>query len=383
MRKFCILCGGKLFDKPLYVFENMPAEAQNLPDVKQLEEDKPINYNFKQCSKCGLTQFDCDPVSYYKDSTRAGERCEALKDLRRKQYSYMIEKFSLQGKKIIEIGAGKGGFLLTLQEMSEYNIKAYGIEYNRDFVETARKYVGDCIFQGDVENVNTIVRETPFDAFVSFAYPARLMKPNDMMQWIYNNTTEDAVGLIQVPSLEHLMSATGFYDITRDHIAYYDRNTLSFLIQKNGFEVIEMDEVSELYIYAYVKKRKSLQISDMWAGVKTLRDEVVQFVSDHKGRGEKIAIWCAGHFAFTLLSVTGMAENISYVIDNAVYKQGKYTPATHVKIVAPEYYKKEPVDVIMILGPIYVAEIVDEIKRKCSRDIVIASVDKNGLHCIP
>lgn len=382
MREHCILCGEKLFKKPLYVFNNMPSEAQNLPSIEQLDYEKPIDYNFKQCSKCGLAQFDCEPVSYYKDSTRAGERCEVLKELRRNQYSYMIEKFYLKGKKILEIGAGKGGFLLTLKEMSEYQIQAFGIEYNHDFVEIAKEYVGDCIYQGDVEDINTKICEAPFDAFVSFAYPARLMDPNAMMQWAYNNTTEDAVGLIQVPSLEHLLSSTGFYDITRDHIAYYDRSSLSFLLNKNGFEIIEMGEVSELYIYAYVRKRKPLQLDKMWSGVHKLGEEVKKFVSDYRNSDKRIAVWCAGHFAFTVLSTTGIENEIEYVIDNAEFKQGKYTPASHIKIVAPEYYKENPVDVIMILGPIYVAEIVDEIKSLCKEDIVIASVDKNGLHCI-
>lgn len=382
MRERCLLCGEKLFDKPLYVFENMPSEAQNLPSIDQLDNEKAINYNLRQCSKCGLAQFDCEPVSYYKDSTRAGERCEVLKELRRNQYSYMIENFSLQGKKIVEVGAGKGGFLLTLKEMTEYHIQAYGIEYNREFVNIGRASVGDCIYQGDVEDVNTKIEVAPFDAFVSFAYPARLMDPNAMMQWVYNNTTEDAVGLIQVPSLEHLLSSTGFYDITRDHIAYYDRSSLSFLLNKNGFEVIEIGDVSELYIYAYVRKRKPFQLEEMWSGVHELGEEVKEFVSEYRNCGKKIAVWCAGHFAFTVLSTTGIEKEIEYVIDNAEFKQGKYTPASHIKIVAPEYFNENPVDVIMILGPIYVTEIVDEIRNLCGEVIVIASVDKNGLHCI-
>ena len=130
MRKHCIVCGEKLIEKPIYVCKNMPAEAQNLPDESNLESDISMDINLCQCSGCGLVQFDCEPVSYYKDSTRAGERCQALIDLRKQQYTHLIEKYCLQGKKILEVGAGKGGFLKTLKEMSEYSIQEYGIENN-------------------------------------------------------------------------------------------------------------------------------------------------------------------------------------------------------------------------------------------------------------
>lgn len=138
MRKKCLVCGAPLFDEPLFVCRNMPAKSQDLPTAENLEEDKPVNFNLCQCTGCGLVQFNCNPVPYYLDSTRAGERSNVLIQLRRKQYKSFIETYNLQGKKIIEIGAGKGGFLRTLREMTEYNIKEFGIEHNKEFVHTAQ-----------------------------------------------------------------------------------------------------------------------------------------------------------------------------------------------------------------------------------------------------
>ena len=171
---------------PLYICRSMPGVSQNLPTSENLEQDVPIDLNLCQCSGCGLVQFDCEPVSYYKDSTRAGERCEALIALRQNQYKHLIETYHLQKKKILEVGAGKGG---------------------------------------------------------SFAYPARLIDPNTMLQCVFNSLVEDGVGLIMVPSMEHLLSSEGFFDIVRDHIAYYSEDTLRFLLQKNGFDVLEHGEV--------------------------------------------------------------------------------------------------------------------------------------------
>ncbi len=379
-RDKCIVCGAKLYDTPIYICKNMPAISQDLPTEKELKYDKPIDFELCQCTGCGLVQFNNAPVSYYRDSTRAGERCDVLIELRKMQYKHMIETYNLYGKKLIEIGAGKGGFLKTLKELTEYGIQEYGIEYNSDFVRIAREVEGVNAQQGNPESADTVIEGAPFDAFTSFAYPARLIDPNAMMQCIYNNTSKDVIGLIMVPSMEHLLSTGGYYDITADHIAYYDIDSLRFLVQKNGFEIIEHGEVADVYIYAYVRKRQKYDLDDVWADVTSLTNEVSAYVQKEKAQGRKIAVWCAGHFAFTVLSMIDSHNAIDYIIDNAEFKKDRYSPATHIPIKGPEYFIEHPVDTIMILGPMYVEEIVKEIHMKCSADVDVTTVDKTGLH---
>ena len=51
-------------------------------------------------------------------------------------------------------------------------------------------------------------------------------------------------------------------------------------------------------------------------------------------------------------------------------------------IVGPEYFAKEPVDTIIILGPIYIDEIMKEIKEKCSSDVSIAVMNRDGIRIV-
>jgi len=363
----------------LYICKNMPAVSQNLPTQDELEFDKPVDFELCQCTGCGLVQFNNEPVTYYRDSTRAGERSDVLIDLRRKQYKHMIETYHLQGKKLVEIGAGKGGFLKTLKELSGYGIQEYGIEYNSDFVRIAKEREGVNVQQGNPECADAIINGAPFDAFTSFAYPARLIDPNAMMQCIYNNTTDNTVGLIMVPSLEHLLSAGGYYDITADHIAYYDIDALRFLVQKNGYEIDKYGEALGVYIWAYIRKRRKYDFHTIWNGVDNLANEVSYFVRTETRQGRKVAVWCAGHFAFTVLSMIQEPNHIEYIIDNAEFKKNRFSPATHIPIKGPEYFAEHPVDSIMIFGPMYVDEIIKEIREKCSKVIKIVFVDKMGL----
>lgn len=379
MRKKCIVCGAPLFDDPIYVCRNMPAKSQDLPIRQNVDEDFPIDFNLCQCTGCGLVQFDCEPVAYYKDSTRAGERSGVLIELRKKQYKKLIENYNLSGKKIIELGAGKGGFLKTLKEMTEYGIKEYGIENNPDFVKCARDKYGVNVFHINPESDEWTLDGAPFNAFCTFAYPARLLDPNAFLRGISRNLVDEGVGLVMVASLEHLLERGGFYDITADHIAYYNKDTLTFLLEKNGFIVEEIEEVATVYICATVKKRKPIDLNGIWHYVDEMSDEIRGYIEKERLAGRKIAAWCAGHFAFTILSTTGISGNISYIIDNASFKQGKFAPASHVPIVSAEHFRNNPVDTIMILGPMYIDEIVKEIYAKCSESIKIVSVDKEGI----
>lgn len=256
------------------------------------------------------------------------------------------------------------------------------IEYSSEYVQSARDIEGVNVQQGNPECAETVIKGAPFDAFTSFSYPAKLIDPNAMLQCVYKNTTNDAVGLIVVPSLEHLLSASGFFDVTIDHAAYYDASSLKFLLQKNGFEVLEIGEEAGVYNYAYVRKRKKYDLANTWLGVETMITKVASFVANEKKQGRKIAAWCAGHFAFTVLALIKNRDEVDYIIDNASFKQGKYAPASHIPIHGPENFATCPVDTIMILGPMYTQEIITDIREKCSSDVKIVIVNKNGLEMV-
>lgn len=382
MRKRCIVCDAKLISPPVFVCKNIPASAQNLPTEEELKTEKPVTLNLCQCSGCGLIQFDNEPVDYYRDSTRAGERSDALIKLRQEQYKHLIETYHLQGKKILEIGAGKGGFLKTLKEMSEYKVQGYGVENNADFVRDAQEEFGINMIHGFIDDEDMQIEGAPFDAFMSFAYPARLIEPNTMLRCVYNNLTTDGVGLVMVPSLEHLCKPGGYFDIVSDHIAYYNYDTLRFLMNHNGFEVLEEGEEAGLYLYAYVKKRRIFQAEREFRGIHNVMDELQTFFEDNIKNGYKMAVWCAGHYAFTVLSSANVTDKVAYIVDNAKFKQGRYSPATHIPIVGKEHLKVEPVNVILILGSMYIDEIVKEIREILGQNIKIATISEAKLRII-
>ena len=125
-RNNCRVCGNKFFKEPLLQYKNMPKGAQFLPGTNDLKDEFGVNLDIYQCSGCGLVQLDCEPVFYYKDVIRAAAFSDEMKTFRLQQFDSFVKKYSLRGKKVVEIGCGAGEYLSL---MKECNVTAYGLEH--------------------------------------------------------------------------------------------------------------------------------------------------------------------------------------------------------------------------------------------------------------
>lgn len=367
MRK-CLLCSGDLYKTPLITLEDMPASAQNIPTKEEIEDDKGITLNLCQCKKCGLVQFDCLPVNYYKDVIRSGGYSTTMVELRRKQYRHLIDAYGLKEKKFIEVGCGQGEFLSVL---SEFDVEAFGIENKENLVQLAKEkglHVENSFMLED----NTKLNGAPFDVFLSFNFLEHQPDPNGMLQGIYNNLTEEGMGLVTVPSLEYILEHNGYYELLRDHLAYYTFETLEFLLNKNGFDVLEKEIVNRDTLSVIVRKRKKLNVECLKESYDFICREINQYIDTLNQKGKSVAVWGASHQGFTLASTAKLGKKIKYIIDSAPFKQGKFAPGSHIPIISPDDARSNLTDAIIIMAPGYTDEIANIIKTEFGEHIEIA-----------
>lgn len=376
--KKCLACGSKLFDKPLLILNNMPASAQDIPTFNELEKDKGVTLNLCQCSGCGLVQFDCEPVAYYKEVIRSGGFTTTMVELRRRQYSHLIKDYHLEGKKILEVGCGRGEFLSVLKE---FPVEAFGIEQKSDLVEIAREN-GLAVVQSFAENEETIIENGPFHAFLSFNFLEHQPDPNGMLRAIYNNLEDNGVGLITVPSFEYIMEHDGFYELIRDHLAYYTFDTLRQLVERNGFSVLEEEMINRDTLAIIVRKKARAELKQLVDSFGIINKEVNDYIDALSLANKKAAIWGASHQGFTLAATTNLSSKVEYIIDSAPFKQGKYAPTSHIPIVAPLYYETHPVDAIIIVAPGYTEEIAGIIKKDFAGTVDILALKSNHLEVL-
>ena len=362
--KKCISCKGSLHE--LMKIENMPASAQDIPTKEELDKDCGIEVSLCVCEDCGLVQLKNDAVYYYRDVIRAGGYSTTMEALRKSQYKHFIEFASLEGKKIIEVGCGRGEFLGML---SDFPVEGYGTEHKKDLVEIAKE-AGLRVDEDFPESEDHIFKNGPFDAFMSFNFLEHQPHPRTYLKAIYNNLGDEGYGLITVPSFEYIMEQNSFYEIIPDHIAYYSFESLTHLLNICGFEVLEKETVNRDTISMIVKKRKLPDICGIISKKNDIATEVVETVKKYAKAG-KIAIWGASHQGFTLCATTGIADYVDCIIDSAPFKQGKYAPASHIPIISPDEARKRKLEAIIIVAPGYTNEIANIIKTTFENGIDI------------
>lgn len=372
----CRVCAKDFFEKPLLEYKNMPKAAQNFPNASALQEEKGVDLTVCQCSGCGLVQLSNEPVSYYREVIRAAACSDIIKDFKTRQFADFIERFSLHGKKIIEFGCGHGEFLSLLNKL---DIDAYGIEYSN-------KAVADCQAKGlkvtrDYMEHDTILSDGPFDAFLFLMFLEHMPAPNSALQGIYNNLSDNAVGIIEVPNFDMMLRNKLFSEFIGDHLLYFSRDTLQITLQLNGFEVLECNELRDDYVIsAIIKKRPRLDITNFYNYQKKIKAQLNDYIDKFPPR--KVAIWGAGHQALAIISMTDIAEKICYVVDSADFKQNKYTPATHLPIFPPDKLDSNPMDAIIVMAASYSDEVVEILQKKFSNPPKIAVLRDYGLEII-
>lgn len=421
----CIACEGELTE--LETFHDMPASAQDIPTAEELPKEHAVDLTLCQCRKCGLVQFATEPVHYYRDVIRAGGGTRTMRLLRHAEYTRLLSEMQLRHMRkprIIEVGCGRGEFLemwdlkaseLLPEGMMTAGIteaaadtpaasgsetagsllpwldtwyspaeaaavekicseaQLVGIEHKPELVETAKSR-GLNVYESFAEN-GAAFPEGPFDAFVQFNFLEHQPHPKDMLDTIWQNLKPGGLGLITVPSFEYILANDGYYELLRDHIANYTEETLSRVLQRSGFAVLSQRIVNRDTIEMLVEKVEkdtltefpasgALQdVSALSENYAVLKQDVNNYLEALTKEGRSLAIWGASHQGFTLAATTGLSGKVRYIIDSAPFKQGKFAPASHIPIVAPQHFHDEPVEEILIVAPGYTDEIADIIRR--------------------
>lgn len=372
----CRCCGNSFIPVPVLSYRNMPAKAQNFPLEKNLNEDKGIDLDILQCPDCGLIQIGGEPVDYYRDVLRAVGISEEMKRFRRDYFQKFISDFELQNKRIIEIGAGCGEYVGLVAELG---VDVWGLEHREESVATGRKN-GLQMVQGFIENSETDIPGGPYDAFYTMSFLEHIPNPNEFLKGIAGGLKEDGVGIVEVPNGDFILRNHLFSEFMLDHLSYFTEGTLRFILEKNGFQVLSCTSIWNDYILsAVVRKRTS---GTQWNRFQSCQDELVSSIRAYAdkicGAGGRLAVWGAGHQALALLSLSGLKDRVTCVVDSAPFKQGRYTPATHIPVVSPEHIKSEGINAVLIMAGSYSQEIVD-IMRKSWPWVHLAVVGEDGV----
>lgn len=372
----CRGCGGAIFPAALLAFKDMPKAAQNFPDASAVHLDLGEDVIVRQCAACGLVQLEGEPVSYFREVIRAAGISDVLREHKTSQLRRFIDDHALAGRKVLEVGCGRGEFLSLLGPLG---VDAHGIEYGDAAVEECRSaglHVSKAYLEPGVH-----LHEGPFDAFFILMFLEHMPDPRGALAALHHNLKPGAVGLVEVPNFDMMLRRSLFAEFIADHLLYFTRDTLLATLCVNGFEVLECDEQRDEYVLsATVRRRRPTDLSSFRSAQAGVKQEIENFIA--QVTSGRVAIWGAGHQALAMIALTGIADAITYVVDGASFKQGKLTPATHLPIVAPTRLRQDPVDAVIVMCGSYSDEVAGILRRDFDPRLRLAILRPEGLELV-
>ena len=128
------------------------------------------------------------------------------------------------------------------------------------------------------ETEDTVCPGGLYDVFLSFNFMEHQPDPVTMRRGIWNNLDYDAKGLITVPSFEYIMEHSSYYELIRDHIAYYTFDTLTSLMERSGFDVVEASMINRDTLSLIVRQRQQVETENLLECYVNLREEMTPYV---------------------------------------------------------------------------------------------------------
>ena len=170
-----------------------------------------------------------------------------------------------------------------------------------------------------------------------------------------------------------------FSEFISDHLLYFTSDTLKLMLEKNGFDVLECSPVWHDYcLAAVVRKKKLFDMNRFYGTLNRVSSELNQYIDECRRKKKAVAVWGAGHQALAVIALSEIKDKIEFVVDSATFKQGRYTPGTHVEIVAPSRLNEGTIGAVIVMAASYSDEVAQIVKRE-HPNMDIAILRQHGL----
>jgi SAM-dependent methyltransferase len=359
----------------IFTLKDMPSQAQYFPTSTKMALSLKSHLDLVQCSHCGLVQILGKPVTYYKEIIRSNHVSGSMRSFRVNQLKDFLKKYKLESGLLLEVGCSNGDILEILQELE---LNFHGMEYRKDYIKNLTDR-GFRVFHAYPSDLETSKHAYRYDAFLSFNVLEHATDLKQFLSGIRSLLNPNAVGLIEVPNFNMILSQDMISEFMLEHLTYFTKKTLRHALESTGFEVLEISEVWHEYLLSAVVINKQIielkPALNKWSDLKLEFHEFLKHYSK-----EQICVWGAGHQSLATLALLDLNELVEFVVDNSPNKQNKLTPSTAIPIVSPQKLKDDSkIRCVIVLGGSYSNEIIENLRANFPRFFRILSIDNAQL----
>ncbi len=383
----CPACGGAGMSV-FYEVRNVPVNSVLL--VRSREE--ALNFQrgdliLAVCPRCGFISniaFD-EALTQYTAAYEATQGYSpTFNKFHRALAQDLIDRYDLHGKDVIEIGCDKGDFITMLAEMGENR----GVGFDPAYVPGRHPSPA----AERLTFIPDFYSEKYTDYHADFICCKMTLEHipdvGDFIATVRRSIGDqtDTVVFFQIPNARYVLCDVAFWDIYYEHCSYFTKGSLARLFRVNGFDVRDLwTAYDDQYLMIEARPNGAGELGSRGAGETSVAGEesatetlemVEYFVKHYEARrnewraelarmkamGQKVVLWGGGSKGVAFLTTLGQTlDDIAYAVDINPIKTGTFMAGTGQEIVAPTFLTEYQPDVVIIMNPVYRAEVTADL----------------------
>jgi 2-polyprenyl-3-methyl-5-hydroxy-6-metoxy-1,4-benzoquinol methylase len=330
------------------------------------------------CERCWLVQLQeyVAPGEIFGEYAYFSSYSDSWVEHARQYVEHVCNRFSLGASSLVIEIASNDGYLL--QHFVARGIPVLGIEPADNIARVAQH-------KGIRTEVRFFGEQTARELASAYGKPDLLLGNNVLAHVPDLNDFVAGMKLLlkpggcftmEFPHLGRLIEENQFDTIYHEHFSYFSFVTAERVFAAHGLTLFDAEELpthgGSLRIYGCHSEDASKPVSDragalhnrevaqgfeslqFYCGfgeqVKATKRALLRFLVEAKDAGRSIVGYGAPGKGNTLLNYCGIRTDfLDYTVDRNPYKQGKYTPGTHVPIYEPERIRQTRPDYVLIL----------------------------------
>lgn len=385
----CRVCEGEDLDAFLSLGMMPPINKflKSEEDIKK-EEFFPLDVVF--CKNCSHVQLcsALDPEETFGDYIYFSSNSSTFVEHGQWLARELKQRLDLKpGDLVVEAASNDGVFLKAFKALPT---RVLGVEPAKNIAEVAERAGIPTIadFFG-VKMAEKIVKERgKAKVFLGANVLAHAFNLRDFVRGIKILLAEDGTAVIEAPYIYDIIKNLEFDTIYHEHISYFSLYSLTRL-----FEIADLKVYNVKYLPIHggslmvsIEHKNgphpvSAAVSEFLANEKTagleqlavyknfarrvsdFKIKFLEFLKTAKENGKTVGAYGAAAKGNVLLQYCGVGANdLPYIADKSPYKQGLFTPGSHIPVVAPEEILRRKPDYLLILAWNFAKEIMAELE---------------------
>ncbi|MGH6898845.1 MAG: class I SAM-dependent methyltransferase [Geminicoccaceae bacterium] len=372
----CPSCGGRA-ERPFYQVAGVPVHQVKLVRTREAAlgcARGDIRLHF--CPSCGFVwngAFDPARMRYEEDYESTQAVSPTFNAFHERLARDLIERFDLHGKRVVELGCGQGEFVTMLAEIGDN--QGYGFD----------QVIREPGESGKVTFIKDLYAEPYRDLepdFVCCKMTLEHVHDTGPMLQSVRRTIGDRPGAVvffMIPEVTRILNLRAFWDIYYEHSSYWSPGSLARAFRRAGFDPIQVwTDYDDQYVL--IAARPGSGRSPILANEEppaALALEVESFAdavgADHarwrdwlarlRRADQRPVLWGGGSKGVSFLTTLGIRQGIDYAVDINPRRHGTFIAGAGQKIVAPERLTAYQPDVVIVMSPIYLPEIEQQLER--------------------